>query len=193
LESPLGSERIVLCALWLCAATTAAVPQHQQQMTDQLFGVSYDPQKVHFDKMPAALADKCPGLRHRYVNAWVYGHFKTHESEYFLISGLMEFHRERGGPTIAPEEGDGLIVAVQDSKCLLDEAGYFLTQTVNTGKGATPIMVPSSVLTGILRDAFERYSVAFGGKQEFLKRVRRNGALPVVQEQLNTFEKSPNE
>jgi hypothetical protein len=181
--------RCILWTLLLCTGATIAVAQHRQQMTDQLFGISYDPQRVHFDKMPTALNDKCPGLRRRYVNAWVYGHFETSESEYFLISGLMEFHREKGAPTIAPEEGDGLVVALQHSKCLLDEAGYFLTQTVNTGKGTTPMMVPSSVLTGILQDAFKRYSVAFGGKQEFLKRVKRNGALPVVQKQLEAFEK----
>jgi hypothetical protein len=186
-------HRSILCAFLVWTSGTAALAQHQQPMTDQLFGVSYDPQKIHFDKMPPALADKCPGLGHRYVAAWVYGHFKTSESEYFLISGLMEFHRENGTPTIAPDEGDGLVVAIQDSKCLMDEAGYFLTQTVNAGKGATPIMVPSSVVTGILQDAFKRYSVAFGGKQEFLRRVKQNGAFPVVQEQLDVFAKKSDE
>jgi hypothetical protein len=184
--------RYTVAILLIGVAATTAAPQHQRQMTDQLFGVSYDPQKVHFDKMPPELADKCPGLQHRYVAAWIYGHFKTSESEYFLISGLMKFHNEKGAPTIAPEEDNGLVVALEGSRCMSDEAGYFLTQTVNTGKGATSVMVPTAVVDGILQDAFKRYSVAFGGKQAFLARVKRNVALPVVQEQLDVFAKKSN-
>lgn len=57
-----------------------------QLMTDQLFGIPYDPQKVHFEKMPPRLALQCPRLHDRYVTAWVYGHFKTADSEYFRTS-----------------------------------------------------------------------------------------------------------
>jgi hypothetical protein len=166
----------------------------RQFMTDQLFGISYDPEKVHFERMPPTLPGKCPRLQGRYVAAWVYGHFKTADSEYFLISGLMEFQEDKpgGARTIAPEEGDGLVVELRGSQCLVDQAGYFLMQGVNPGKTATPIMVPKSVLTGILQDSFKRYVVAFGGRQEFLSRVKPikpNALLPIVREQLEIFEK----
>jgi len=181
-----------LCLILLCL-TTSAGASAQQRMIDQLFGVSYDPQKVHFDRMPPGLVEKCPRLRDRYVAAWIYGHLKTADSEYFLISGLMEFQEDKpgGAHTIAPEEGDGLIVALRGSQCLVDQASYFFDQTINPAKTATPIMVPKSVLTGILQDAFKRYVIAFGGKQEFLKRAKPSAALPFVREQIEIFARAP--
>lgn len=106
----------------------------------------------------------------------------------------MEFQEDKpgGARTIAPEEGDGLVVAIQGSKCLVDQADYFLTQGLNPAKNATPVMVPKPVLSGMLQDAFKRYVVAFGGRDQFLKRakaVKPNALLPVVREQLETFEK----
>jgi hypothetical protein len=58
-------------------------------MTDPLFGISYDRQRVHFERMPSLLEKNCTRLHGRYVAAWAYGHFKTADSEYFLVSGLM--------------------------------------------------------------------------------------------------------
>ena len=165
--------------------------QAQKMMTEPLFGISYDRQRVHFEKMPSLLEETCPRVHGRYVAAWAYGHFKTADSEYFLVSGLMESHEDESGDTrtIAPDEGGGLVVALQGSKCLVDQAEYFLTQGVNPAKSATPIMVPKSVLAGMLQDSFKKYVVAFRGKQEFLRRVKRNTLLPIVREQLEIFEK----
>ena len=82
-------------------------------------------------------------------------------------------------------------MALRGSECFVDQTEYFLTQGVNPGKTATPIMVPKSVLTGILKDSFKKYVTAFGGKQEFLKHVKPKAALPIVREQLEIFEKDP--
>lgn len=100
--------------------------------------------------------------------------------------------RQTPGPhTIAPEEGEGLIVALRGSQCLVDQAGYFFDQSINPAKTATPIMAPKSVLSGILQESFKRYAIAFGGKQEFLKRVKPSAALPFVRGQLEIFEREP--
>ncbi|MFZ0819009.1 MAG: hypothetical protein WAM91_03000 [Candidatus Acidiferrales bacterium] len=180
------------CAVVFCFASAVKL-EAQRLMTDPLFGIFYNPEKVHFEKMPPLLSERCPRLKDRYVAAWEYGHFKTADSEYFLISGLMEFHEDKpeGARTIAPEEGGGLVVALRSSGCLVDQADYFLTQGINPAKTATPITVPKSVLAGMLQDAFRKYAIAFGGKQEFLKHVKPEAALPIVQEQLETFEKNP--
>jgi hypothetical protein len=161
-------------------------------MTDPLFGISYNREAVRFEKMPSGLTEICSRLHDRYVAAWAYGHLRTPDSEYFLVSGLMEFHADApgGARTVAPEEGGGLIVALHGSECLVDQADYFLMQGVNSAKNATPIMVPKSVLSGILQDAFERYARAFGGKQEFLKHVKPKALLPIVREQLDVFQKA---
>ena len=168
------------------------VAQAQKVMGDPLFGIAYDPQKAHFEQMPPLLTEKCARLHGRYVAAWVYGHFKTDDSEYFVISGLMEFHEDKAGAarTIAPEEGDGLIVALRGPQCLVDQADYFFDQGINPAKNATPIIVPTSVLTGILQDAFERCSIAFGGRQECLKRAHPDAiGPPFIRKQLEAFRK----
>ena len=178
----------MLCAALLCSAKTALA---QKLMTDPLFGISYDRQRMTFERMPATLAESCPRLRGRYVTAWVYGHLKTPDSEYFLISGLMESHADEpgGARTVAPDEGGGVAVALRGSGCVVDQSEYFLTQEVNPGKTATPIIVPKAVLVSILQEAFKRYVIAFGSKQEFLKHVKPKALLPVVREQFEAFEK----
>lgn len=179
----------MLCAALLCSAKTATT---QKLMTDPLFGISYDREKVSFERMPGALTESCPRLRGRYVAAWVYGRLKTPDSEYFLISGLMESRADEpgGAVTVAPDEGGGVAVALRGSGCAVDQSEYFLTQEVNPGKTATPIMVPKAVLVGILQDAFKRYVIAFSGKQELLKHVKPKALLPVVREQFEVFEKN---
>jgi hypothetical protein len=160
-------------------------------MADPLFVITYDPQTVHFEKLPPMLPEKCAELMGRYVAAWIYGHFKTTDSEYFLISGLMEVQEDKPGGTrsISPEDDDGLIVALQGSKCLVDQAGYFFQQKINPARTATPITAPATVVSGILQDAFRRDVTAFGGKQEFFKQVERDVLLPVVRTEFEKFEK----
>jgi hypothetical protein len=82
-----------------------------------------------------------------------------------------------------------LIVALQGSKCLVDQAGYFFQQKINPARTATPITAPATVVSGILQDAFRRDVTAFGGKQEFFKQVERDVLLPVVRTEFEKFEK----
>jgi hypothetical protein len=187
--------RFLAIGLIVILFSMRSVAQSPTLMGDPLFGIAYDPQKVHFEELPAGLQQKCAKLKGRYVAAWIYGHFKTTDSEYFLISGLMEFQEDKpgAGRSISPEEDDGLIVAIQGSKCLVDQAGYFYYQEINTAKNATPIKAPASVVSGILQDAFSRDVSAFGGRQEFLKQVDRDALLPIVRTELEKFEKESGE
>jgi hypothetical protein len=180
-----------ISAILLGLATTVTLAEPLPKMEDPLFGIVYDPQQIHFDAVPVSLMKRCPDLRHQYVEAWIFGHLKTADSEYFLISGLVQYHDQvTGAPTeIAPDETDGLVAALRDSKCLVDQADYFLSQQVNPARNATPIMVPRSVVSGILQDAFRRDARAFGGKQRFLEKVNRNAiGPPIVLEELERFE-----
>jgi hypothetical protein len=172
--------RLVLVGLMAALCSAQSMPQSPKIMGDPLFAITYDPSKVHFETMPRLLAERCPKLHGRYVAAWVYGHLKTENSEYFVVSGLMESQEDRpgGARSIAPEDGDGLVVALQGSKCLVDQADYFFSQEINPAKTATPIIAPPSVLTGILHDAFRRCIEAFGGRKECLERARPDAIEP---------------
>jgi hypothetical protein len=162
-------------------------------MEDPLFGIAYDPHVVKFQPIPPSLLTRCPGLRAQYVRGWIYGHLKSAGSEYYLVSGLMPYHGvNKRQPEIAPDESGGLALALRGKKCLVDQADYFLTQKINPAAGATPIAAPRSVVNRILQNVFERYTAAFGGKEQFLKQVTPEAIGPhVVLEQLGKFEGSP--
>lgn len=185
--------RRFFCVPLLCLlAAGAASAQHTT--SDPLFGIQYDPQKVHFEKMPAHLTNACKELRTLYVAAWSYGHFQTADAEYFLIAGLVQFHDEETGraTSIGPEEDDGLLVELRGSRCRVGGANWSLPE--NVAEGATSPTVPLSVMNGILWDAFRKFTIAFGGKQRFLeqfKGIRRDALLPLVRQQLAIFEKGP--
>lgn len=171
--------------------STLSVVRSATMMTDPLFGITYDPLKVHFENLPPLLATKCAKLKGRYARAWIYGHLKTTDTEYFLISGLIEVQEDKpgGAKSIAPEDDDGLIVELQGSKCLVDQAGYFYQQEVNPAKTATAITAPASVVSAILQDAIRRDASAFGGKEEFVKLIKRDALLPIVRTEFEKFEK----
>lgn len=175
----------------LSLVCVAAAGGSRHKMGDPLFGIVYDPQEIHFEAAPGRLLKRCPALEKRYVKGWVYGHLKAGDVEYFLISGLMEYHDEpNGAVNIATDETGGMAVALRGTTCRMDNAEYFLSQKINPATVATPIRVRKSVLNGILQDAFRRYSTAFGGKQKFLKQVTPDAIGPrVVLEQLKVFEK----
>ncbi len=185
----------LMSAVVIICSGVMGLAQSRKLMVDPLFAISYNPQNVRFESLPASLVGKCPELRGRYTQGWVFGHLKTAaDSEYFLISGMVQYRDAvTGAPTsIAPDETAGLAVAFLGSKCLVDQADYFLTQKINPANSATPIMASESVLTGILKDAFKRYAEAFGGKKTFLKLAHEDAiGPPVVLEQLKLYKTEP--
>lgn len=173
----------LMIPLVLCASSLDVYGHTSTAMSDPLFGITYDSKTVRFETMPKQLAIQCARLRGRYSRAWVFGHFKSEDSEYYLISGLMDLAKkgEAGNhQSIVPDEGGGVIVAVKGSECTQDQSEYFFDQTTNPSKRATPIEASPSVLKGILQDAFERYTQAFGGRAEFLRHVKPKAIGPSI-------------
>jgi hypothetical protein len=163
------------------------------QMSDPLFAISYDPQKVHFAPPPSGLATRCPELRKTYVKAWSYGHLEASGADYFLISGMMRYHdNASGAPTaISPDETGGLVVELRANECRVDQADYFFNQQVNPARNATPIVASRSVIVTFLQRVFETYAKAFGGREKFLRQVDETAiGPPIVLEQLKQYEKA---
>jgi hypothetical protein len=184
-----------LTVVLLSVVTLPTLATAQHLMEDPLFGITYDTHEVNFHPIPQLLQTHCSYLKAHYVRGWIYGHFKTDDSEYFLVSGLMAYH---GGSNvtsnIAPDESGGLAVALREQKCLVDQADYFLTQRANPAARTATITASRPVLDGILKDAFERYVKAFGGRENFLKRVTPEAIGPqIVLEELKVFEGKSND
>lgn len=162
-------------------------------MGDPLFGIEYDPQKVHFEAMPASMVTLCPELRARYTKAWVFAHFSTGNGEYFLVSGLMKMPSEehRGSFSLEPDEG-GMAVGIQGATCVAEQSENFLWQQRNRAQHGSRIVVADAVLNAIAEDALNRYAHAFGSKRDFLRSLTpedRQFLSPPLRKQLEIFEK----
>jgi hypothetical protein len=160
-------------------------------MDDPLFGISYDPQRVHFEQAPRSIAELCPDLRNRKL--WVFARWDSKDTQYFIVSGFIRTHSD-GTNRQGSQPAFGTAVSLHGGMCTEDQSEYFLRGEVNPAYGATPIRVTDVILREIARDVLQRYAKAFGSKAEFLKQLSssdRRALPPVLQEQLDTFEKRP--
>lgn len=169
-----------------------ATSQEKQKMDDPLFAIRYDPSSVHFESLPASLVNQCKSLKGRYNDAWVYGHAKAPDAEYFLVSGLMKYFDDppTGKPIghIAPDE-TGLIVALSGSTCAAKAQ-----DGLEWIKDSAIWNVSEATFNNLVADVFRRYSDAFGGKSKFLKNIpsnRHQYLLPELRSRLEAFEKQP--
>lgn len=179
--------------LWLSGVVVATAQSLPSLVVDPLFLIEYNPAKVHFESIPSIIPKQCPRLRDFYAEAWVYGHLKTPDAEYFIVYGYTKVPTEEhpGSYAVVPEEDDGLAVELRNQSCRMDQAQFFLREKINPAKKATPIAVPDSVLDAIAEDIIDRYAKAFGGNENFLRRVTplaRNDVPPVVRKQLAKLE-----
>lgn len=163
-----------------------------ESLVDPFFAIKYNPAEIHFEPMPAIIKNHCPELRRDYAKAWVYAHTKTADTEYFIIYGYMNAQDHSGKVSAYPEEDDGLIVALRGSKCLVDQWQFFLRKEINPAKNATPIRASDDVLNQLAADLLRRYERAFGGKEDFLRKVNprsRQELPPVVRAQFEAYSK----
>jgi hypothetical protein len=161
--------------------------QSHYMMSDPIFGISYDPQKVHFEPVASSIVEHCPELRDRYVGAWVYGRSTAGDTQYLIISGFLK-DQDRGSGI--KDVDFGLAVQVRGTKCAVTHWEYFLRGAAPTGEQPR-IRADESLLKEIAADILRRYALAFGGKKEFLNHVTQEdmeAAPPVLRTQLKLFE-----
>jgi hypothetical protein len=148
--------------------------------------------------MPSLINSQCPQLHDHYVRAWVYGHLKAPDAEYFVVDGSVRLESgDRPGVfSTVQEEGYGFLVEVRGAKCLVDPTPYIFFPEATKERGLkSTIRISESVLDDISADLLRRYAKAFGGKKSFLRRVtqqQREELPPVLRQQLKLFEKNPN-
>jgi hypothetical protein len=179
--------RVTTWILWLglvCLATALA-GQVQKLMSDPLFGISYDPRTVKFEKLPTRVRKRCPQVHNG--EAWVYAHLESERSEYFIVSGLTRSCTKGGGSCDTVLDLTGMIVALRGARCTVEAADAFYWR-----KNAPVWDLPEAELNNLAWDALQRYAKAFGGKRSFLKNVKhREHMEPVLRKQLETFESQP--
>jgi hypothetical protein len=178
--------------LLLAVSTISVAKSAGGRFVDPFFLIEYDPAHVHFAPMPAIIGSECPEMRNHYVRAWVYGHLKTPEAEYFIVDGYVKIESEDrpGSFSVVPEDGSGFLIEIKAGKCLVDPTPYVFFPELNKAKSR--IRVPDSVLDAISSELLKRYAKSFGGKKAFLQRIQnvKRGDLPAsLRKELESFEK----
>lgn len=185
----------VSCSLFgmlLVVGTIAVAQTAGDRFVDPFFLVEYDLAHVHFDSMPAFIGHECPQMRDHYVRAWVYGHLKTSEAEYFIVDGYVKIESDDrpGVFSVVPEDGSGFLIEIRAEGCLVDPTPYAFFPELNKAKSG--IHIPDSVLDAISSELLERYAKAFGGKKAFLTsigRVKREDLPASLRKELEIYEK----
>jgi hypothetical protein len=181
-----------LLGLLLVVSTISVAQSAGGRFVDPFFLVEYDPVHVHFDRMPEVIGRECPQMRDHYVRAWVYGHLKIPEAEYFIVDGYVKVESEErpGVISVVPEDGFGFIIEIRAGRCLVDPTSYVFFPELNKAK--SQIHIPATVLDAISFEILERYAKAFGGKNAFLHRIQlvKREDLPVsLRKELEIFQK----
>lgn len=142
--------------------TGACFAQSKVLLADPIFGVNYDPPKVHFERAPAQVEKHCRDLRGERL--WVYAHWQQSGIELFILSSL------RSQPT-------GIGVVLQGANCTQIVPAWILTgETRNwTAGGDPPLQLTAAILDSLTSDLLQRYATAFGGKQRFIDAVHEGG------------------
>jgi hypothetical protein len=189
---------IVLCATVCICSEISLFPQTAQKaenrvpkvLTEPVFGITYDPSKVHFEIVPPPVRYLCSvTFDHEYVHA----HVKSGKTDYYVISGYS-----------LNQDGDsfGYIAMVVGKHCetydmqsaFLGEPpaqAYGITSTIEQipGKGAEYVRDfgvsgimgnyhyifrsehEESLVHLLIRDSLDRSSRAFGGRQKYQSKV----------------------
>jgi hypothetical protein len=153
-------------------------------MTEPLFGLSYNPQKVRFEPAPASVTAHCPLLKGRRL--WTYSSWKDKKSAYWIVSGFItilpdDFSARKG---IAEPDPAGVVVELRGAECRMGTPEIFFSGKIARGKKSLPAEPNEAAINGLALDAIERYAKAFGGKGAFLDEIDRQrvstSALPSV-------------
>ncbi len=171
-----------LAVLLLMTAPLSSQKKSQPRvMSEPVFGITYDPEKVHFDYAPSWLASRCheKGANRKF---WLYAYLKDGDTEYFVVSDR-----------VSEESGIGFVVRGQ--KCSDGLPEWVLTGDAQYN-GDKSIKFSAVVLKAIAQDVFRRYTAAFDGKKNFLQKVHHDhfttaDLLPPFRAEFERFEKEP--
>lgn len=151
-------------------AKAAVVPA---QMSDPLFGLSYDTDKIHFERLPAALARKA-GLSD--LPQWIYARSESAGGTFYIVSGFLRIQSDDPAQPGSSVEADFGAVLRQNG----DKVEVLCVPDLLFDKDSP---VPPRELQPLLADAVKRYVAAWGGKpalQAELREIKQKDVVPVA-------------
>lgn len=123
---------------------------------DPIFGLTYAPEKIHFDAAPKDLLSTCPALANEHWSRrlWTYAEDRTKDGTYLVVGG---FYASRPpAPAKLTTDPKGAIIEITSSGCTLIGPAREVFQYPEG-------LVPPTVLNALAADLVRRYRAAFGG------------------------------
>jgi hypothetical protein len=195
-------------------------PTHPRKviLEDPVFGLQYQPSVVRYDKMPTEFKSQCTDFKDD-ANIWLYAHFNSRDSEFWIVmtsnpdqdgdSFGTAVRRKQGfdcqlEPSlwalsgVVPKEGyagadsDDLLPGIdaKPSKECNSDPNAICTYTLRSAREET-------ILRGLIKDAIQQASKAYGSEQGFKRKVctpselTANDNTPVVRAELEKFCSGP--
>lgn len=169
---------LVGCAAVTAADGTAAKPVKAAvvpaQMSDPLFGLSYDTGKIQFERLPAALARKAELGD---LPQWIYARSESAAGTYYIVSGFLRVESDDPAQPGSTVEADFGAVLRQNG----DKVEVLCVPDLLFDKDSP---VPARELQPLLADAVKRYVAAWGGKPALQARLREITQKDVVPDAL---------
>lgn len=155
---------LVVLAIGIGQAAAAAEPA---TIRDPVFGLSYRPASVVFDRLPSEVQVACPDLTTERWDrkAWVYGATQDGERRYFVIGGLFV----QRSPVAYRPDRQGAVLVIEGGRCTLLGPASEVFET-------RPDTIPLAALMRLGRDVRARYDHAFRGRDAFEREVKRQHA-----------------
>ncbi|HWU51791.1 MAG TPA: hypothetical protein VN153_03160 [Tahibacter sp.] len=171
---------LVGCAVVTAADGTGAKPAKAKaavvpaQMSDPLFGISYDTNTIRFERLPAALARKAELSKD--LPQWIYARSESAAGTYYIVSGFLRVESDDPAQPGSTVEADFGAVLRQNG----DEVEVLCVPDLLFDKDSP---VPAAQLQPLLADAVKRYVAAWGGKpalQAALREIKQQDVVPVA-------------
>jgi len=167
-------------------------------LTDPLFGIQYQPSKVHFEKAPDSI-NRCNDLELERRELFLFGKTVKGNQTFYLLYGWMEIEPDNDDNTktennsyklLAPDL-DAIIVVLSPDGCSSIAAGYAWSIDNEDLKEAEKYGITKDVTQALIDDAIEREIHAFGGKAELLRKIGSSSWIfpPLVQDRLDNLKK----
>lgn len=171
---------LVGCAVVTAADGSSAKPAKAKaavvpaQMSDPLFGISYDTSKIRFERLPVALARKAE--LNSDLPQWIYARSESAAGTYLIVSGFLRVASDDPAHPGSTVEADFGAVLRQNG----DTIEVLCVPDLLFDKDSP---VPAAQLQPLLADAVKRYVAAWGGKpalQAALREIKQKDVVPVA-------------
>ena len=151
----------------LISPFTAVAADNIARVIDPVFGLSYDPSKIDFQKVDSDVFARCPELTNAKWDrrSWIFAEYRQADERYLAIGGYFVPRSPAKKKPAFETDPNGVLLQ-------LDGAGCKLMGAVREEFDYDTEPARAPILRALAKDAVERFDAAFGGRRALAKVFR---------------------